>query len=69
VIYIPGVGGVFKTYPIGLMEWGIIILLSALVIFVVEIYKVIMGYINNPKRRKLQFYVERLKNIKERYKE
>lgn len=69
VVYIPGASGIFKTYPIGLMEWGIIILLSALVIVVVEIYKAIMGYINDPKRRKLEFYVERIKNIKERYKE
>jgi len=67
VIYIPNVGGIFRTYPIGIMEWGIIILLSALVIVIVEIYKAIIGYINDPKRRKLQFYLERIKNIKERY--
>jgi Ca2+-transporting ATPase len=69
VVYIPGAGGIFKTYPIGLMEWGIIILLSALVIVVIETYKAIIRYITDPKRRKLEFYVERIKNIKERYKE
>jgi Ca2+-transporting ATPase len=69
IIYIPGAGGVFRTYPIGLMEWGIIILLSSLVIFVVEGYKAIMRYIEDPKRRELQFYMQNIENIVRRYKE
>jgi Ca2+-transporting ATPase len=69
IVYLPGVNSVFRTYPIGIMEWGIILLLSALVILVGEVYKAIMRYIEDPKRRELQFYVQNIENIVRRYKE
>jgi len=69
IVYLPGAGGVFRTYPIGITEWGIILLLSTVVIFVVEGYKAILRYIENPKRRELKFYVQNVENIVKRYKE
>ncbi|NVM55672.1 MAG: cation-translocating P-type ATPase [Candidatus Helarchaeota archaeon] len=67
IIYIPGVGAVFHTYQIGVLEWGIIILISSSLIFVVEGFKVVWRYIKAPKRKKLQYYVKRIENIMERY--
>ena len=69
IIYIPGVGGIFHTYPIGLLEWGIIILLSSSLLFVMEGFKALWRYIKNPKRKKLEYYVKRIENIMERYRE
>lgn len=67
VIYVPGLASVFHTYPIGLLEWGIIILLSLSLLVVVEVFKAIWIYIDNPKRKQLQYYVKRIENIKQRY--
>lgn len=40
VIYIPALSSVFRTVPLGIMEWFIIVAVSSSVFFAVEIYKV-----------------------------
>ncbi|MHA1265699.1 MAG: cation-translocating P-type ATPase [Candidatus Helarchaeota archaeon] len=69
VLYVPGINTLFHTYPIGLLEWGIIILLSSSLLFVMEGFKFVWRYITNPKRKKLEFYIKRIENIKKRYHE
>ncbi len=69
ILYIPGIKDVFHVYSIGLLEWGIIILLSSSLLFVMEGFKAFLRYIKNPKRKKLEYYVKRIDNIMERYKD
>ncbi|MHA1132534.1 MAG: cation transporting ATPase C-terminal domain-containing protein, partial [Candidatus Helarchaeota archaeon] len=69
ILYIPGLATIFHLYPIRFTEWAIIILISATIIPIVEGFKALWNYIENPKRRKLQFYIERIDNIMKRYKD
>jgi P-type Ca2+ transporter type 2C len=38
-VYIPGVSGVFKTEPLGLFDWVMVIAISSLPLWTMEIYK------------------------------
>ncbi|MFX1294562.1 MAG: cation-translocating P-type ATPase, partial [Promethearchaeota archaeon] len=67
IIYIPGLNSVFHTYPIGFLEWIIIILISISIVPFIEGFKALWAYFENPKRRKLQFYIDRIDNIMKRY--
>ncbi|HUY00065.1 MAG TPA: cation-translocating P-type ATPase [Candidatus Deferrimicrobium sp.] len=69
IIYIPGLADVFHLYRIGLLEWGIIILISLSLLVVMEVFKAFWRRIDNPKRRKLEYYTKRISNIMERYQE
>ncbi|MHA1652123.1 MAG: cation-translocating P-type ATPase [Candidatus Helarchaeota archaeon] len=67
ILYTPGLAPIFHTYPIGALEWGIIILISASLLPIVEGFKLFWAYIDNPKRKNLQYYMKRIENIMERY--
>jgi Ca2+-transporting ATPase len=67
ILYLPGLADIFHLYPIGFMEWGIIILISATIVPLVEGFKYIWNYIDDPKRKKLEYYVQRIDNIMKRY--
>ncbi len=67
IVYVPALSSIFRLHAIGFQEWAIILLLSASLLPIIEAYKAIMTFIDNPKRKKLEYYVERIQNIAERY--
>ncbi|TFG05468.1 MAG: cation-translocating P-type ATPase [Promethearchaeota archaeon] len=67
IVYVKPIAEVFHLHYIGFLEWGIIILLSSSLLFVMEAFKLIWRYLQDPKRKKLEFYVQRIDNIMKRY--